>query len=62
MAKAKNSNQTRVIYDKNFYLAQTIINSQKYIVQKNILKEKLRKLTNGGKRRHVYYHCTRAKD
>ncbi len=40
MAKAKNDDQTRSIYDKNFYLAQAIIKSQKYIVQKNILKEK----------------------
>lgn len=25
-------------------------------------EEKLRKLANGGKRKHIYYHCTRSKD
>lgn len=35
---------TRPIYDKNFYLAQAIINSKKFAVQKQILKDKLQKM------------------
>lgn len=37
-------NTTRLIYDKNFYLAQAIINSKKFAVQKQIMKDKLQKM------------------
>lgn len=64
MSAIKNKNITRIIFDKDFYLVQAILKSKKFIIQRQILKDKLKAIgkpipDNGFKTPVEYFKWTK---